>query len=103
MKRGARQVIIINNRLYPTDDELFYRDPRTSDAYEMVDIDDIQPYRHTPIYYDTRRLSILNLSSKTTGTRKSKILRLDANKIQSYLAAVIVIGALAYYALGALF
>ena len=85
MKRGARQVIIINSRLYPTDDELFYRDVRTSDAYEMVDIDDIQPYRHAPIYYDTRRLSILNLSSKTTGTRRNKILRLDANKIQTYL------------------
>ena len=46
LNKGARQMMSINSRLYPADDELFYCDPKTSDAYVMYDIDAIQPYAH---------------------------------------------------------
>lgn len=100
LKRGARQVVIIQDRLYPTDDELFYRDPKNSAAYAMFDIDNIQPYRHEPIYYNTRNLAILNLSSKTAGNRGKKILRLDPNKLQQYLGTIAIGGALLWWLVG---
>ena len=66
----------------------------------MNDIDDSQPYRHTPIYYCTRDLMVLNLSSKAAGNRKKRFIDLSGQQIYTYLGAIIVIGALAYYVLG---
>lgn len=100
LKKGARQVVIINERLYPTDDGIFYRDPQSSEAYMMVDIDDIQPYRHDAIYYETRNLAILNLSSKASGNRHKKTLNLSASKIQNYFAAIAIGGALLWWLVG---
>ena len=99
LKKGTRQAVSIANRTYPTDDELFYRDPMTSDAWMVVDIDDLQPYRHAPIYYPVKKLSILNLSSKVTGNRKKRILDLDSKQLYNYLAYGIVGLALAWYVL----
>ena len=66
----------------------------------MNDIDDSQPYRHTPIYYCTRDLMVLNLSSKAAGNRKKRFIDLSGQQIYTYLGAVIVIGALLYYVVG---
>ena len=79
---------------------MFYRDPLTSDAFLMNDIDDSQPYRHKPIYYCTRNLSILNISSRTAGNRKKRFVDLDGNKIYTYLGAAVVLGAMGWYVLG---
>lgn len=68
----------------------------------MYDIDDSQPYRHEPIYYCTRNLSILNTSSKAAGNRKKRFFNLSGDKIYTYLGAVIVVGALLYYVVGRL-
>lgn len=99
LKKGTRQAVSIANRTYPTDDELFYRDPITSDAWMTIDIDDLQPYRHKPIYYPVKKLSILNMSSKSIGNRKKRILNLDAKALNSYLTVIIVGGVLGYYVL----
>lgn len=90
LKKGTRQAVSIAGRTYPTDDELFYRDPLTSEAWETVDIDDLQPYRHTPIYYPVKKLSILNMSSKVTGNRKKRVLDLDSKKLYNYISVGIV-------------
>ena len=90
LKKGTRQAVSIAGRTYPTDDELFYRDPMTSDAWETVDIDDLQPYRHKPIYYKVRKLSILNMSSKVTGNRKKRVLDLDSKQLYNYISVAIV-------------
>lgn len=66
----------------------------------MNDVDDSQPYRHTEIYYCTRNLSILNVSSKISNNRKKRFIDINSNKIYQYLGAVILIGALAYHFLG---
>lgn len=100
LKKGTRQVVRIAGRTYPTDDELFYRDRKTSDAWMLVGIDNIQPFRHAPIYYDTLRLSVLNVSSKAVGNRRKRRLDLDSNKITSWLTAAVVGGALLWYVLG---
>ena len=97
LKKGTRQAVSIADRTYPTEDELFYRDPMTSEAWMVVDIDDLQPYRHAPIYYPVKKLSILNLSSKVTGNRKKRVLNLDSKQIYNYLAFGIVGLVLAWY------
>ena len=66
----------------------------------MNDIDDSQPYRHTPIYYCTRDLMVLNLSSKAANNRKKFFNDPAATEIYTYLGAIIVIGALLYYVVG---
>lgn len=66
----------------------------------MNDIDDSQPYRHTPIYYCTRNLSILNVSSKNANNRKRRFIDLDGNRIYTYLGAAIVLGAMGWYVIG---
>lgn len=99
LKKGTRQAVSIADRTYPTEDELFYRDPMTSEAWMVVDIDDLQPYRHAPIYYPVKKLSILNLSSKVTGNRKKRVLNLDSKQLYNYLAFGIVGLVLAWYAL----
>ena len=66
----------------------------------MNDIDDRQPYRHTPIYYCTRNLSILNVSSKNANNRKKRFIDLDGNRIYTYLGAAIVLGAMGWYVIG---
>ena len=97
LKKGTRQAVSIADRTYPTEDELFYRDPMTSEAWMVVDIDDLQPYRHAPIYYPVKKLSILNLSSKVTGNRKKRVLNLDSKQLYNYLAFGIVGLVLAWY------
>lgn len=99
LKKGTRQAVSIAGRTYPTDDELFYRDPLTSEAWETVDIDDLQPYRHEPIYYKVRKLSILNMSSKVTGNRKKRVLDLDSKKLYNYISVGIVGLVLGWYVL----
>lgn len=99
LKKGTRQAVSIAGRTYPTDDELFYRDPQTSEAWETVDIDDLQPYRHEPIYYPVRKLSILNMSSKVTGNRKKRVLDLDSKKLYNYISVGIVGLILGWYVL----
>lgn len=99
LKKGTRQAVSIADRTYPTEDELFYRDPMTSEAWMVVDIDDLQPYRHAPIYYPVKKLSILNLSSKVTGNRKKRVLNLDSKQLYNYLAFGIVGLVLAWYVL----
>ena len=66
----------------------------------MNDIDDSQPYRHTPIYYCTRNLSILNVSSKNANNRRRRFIDLDGNKIYTYLGASIVLLAMGWYVIG---
>ena len=66
----------------------------------MNDIDDSQPYRHTPIYYCTRNLSILNVSSKNANNRKKRFIDLDGNRIYTYLGDAIVLGAMGWYVIG---
>lgn len=63
----------------------------------MNDIDDSQPYRHEPIYYCTRNLSILNVSSKSANNRRRRFVDIGGDKIYQYLGAVVVIGCLAWY------
>ena len=91
------EAVSIAGRTYPTDEELFYRDPMTSDAWETVDIDDLQPYRHAPIYYPVKRLSILNLSSKVSGNRKKRIVDLDSKKLNSYITGAILALLMGWY------
>lgn len=100
LKKGTRQIVSIKDRAYGTDDQLFYRDPKTSDAYVLYDIDDSQPYRHTEIYYPTRNLSILNVSSKAANNRRKRFINLTGDKLYTYFGAVIVGGALLYYVIG---
>lgn len=90
LKKGTRQAVSIAGRTYPTDEELFYRDPVTSDAWMTIDIDDLQPWRHKPIYYPVKKLSILNLSSKAAGNRKKRLLNLDSKKLNTYLTVGII-------------
>ena len=97
LKKGTRQAVSIADRTYPTEDELFYRDPMTSEAWMVVDIDDLQPYRHKPIYYPVKKLSILNLSSKVTGNRKKRVLNLDSKQLYNYVAFGIVGLVLGWY------
>ena len=97
LKKGTRQAVSIADRTYPTDDELFYRDPLTSEAWETVDIDDLQPYRHAPIYYPVKKLSILNLSSKVPGNRKKRVLNLDSKQLYNYVTIAIVGLVLGWY------
>lgn len=66
----------------------------------MNDIDDSQPYRHTEIYYCTRDLMVLNLSSKAANNRRKRIIDLSGQQIYTYLGAIIVVGALLYYVVG---
>lgn len=66
----------------------------------LNDIDDSQPYRHTEIYYCTRDLMVLNLSSKAANNRKKRFIDLSGQQIYTYLGAVIVVGALLYYVVG---
>ena len=66
----------------------------------MNDIDDSQPYRHTEIYYCTRDLMVLNLSSKAANNRKKRFIDPASQQIYTYLGAIIVIGALLYYVVG---
>lgn len=99
LRKGTRQVVRIAGRTYPTDDELFYRDRRTSDAWMLTGIDNIQPFRHAPIYFDTLRLSILNASSKAAGNRRKRRLDLDAGNIKNWLIGALVVGVLAWYVL----
>ena len=96
MKKGARQLLSLAKRLYSVDDRLFYRDPKTSDAYVMYDIDDLQPYGHEPMYLNTEMLRVQILSSNIANTKKDHTLRIDGSKIEKYLGSIIVIGALAY-------
>ena len=66
----------------------------------MNDIDDSQPYRHTEIYYCTRDLMVLNLSSKAANNRKKRFIDLSGQQIYTYLGAIIVVGARLYYVIG---
>ena len=104
LKRGARQLVSISQRLYSVDDNLFYRDPQTSEAYVMYDIDNAQPYGHEPEYLNTEMLRVQILSSNISGTKKSMVFKLDGSHIEKYLTTIIVIGALLYAVLkGGLF
>lgn len=78
------------------DDTLFYRDPQTSEAYVMYDIDSLQPYGHKPEYLNTEMLRVQILSSNISGTKKGLVWKLDASHIEKYLTAIIVCGALLY-------
>lgn len=104
LKRGSRQLVSISQRLYSVDDNLFYRDPQTSDAYIMYDIDNLQPYGHVPEYLNTEMLRVQILSSNISGTKKSTVWKLDGSHIEKYLTAIIVVGAFLYVILkGGLF
>lgn len=104
LKRGPRQLVSISQRLYSVDDNLFYRDPQTSEAYVMYDIDSLQPYGHEPEYLNTEMLRVQILSSNISGTKKSMVWKLDGSKIDKYLTAIIMVGAFLYVLLkGGLF
>lgn len=96
LTKGARQMISINSRLYPADDELFYCDPKTSGAYVMFDIDCLQPYGHEAKEYDSEFMRIEIISAKTALTRKERWLKLDGSKIEKYLGGIILVGVLLY-------
>lgn len=104
LKRGNRQLVSIAQRLYPVDDSLFYRDPQTSEAYVMYDIDCSQPFGHEPKYLDTEMMRVQILSSNISGTKEKKVWKLDGSNIEKYLGSIVVIGALLYVVLkGGLF
>lgn len=99
MKKGARQLLSLSKRLYDVHDERFYRDPKSSDAYVMYDIDCSQPYGYEPTYLDTEMTRVEILSSNISGTRKDRFFHLDGSKIEKYLGTIIVVGALLYWLL----
>lgn len=97
-------MVSISQRLYSVDDGLFYRDPQTSEAYVMYDIDSLQPYGHEANYLNTEMLRVQILSSNISGTKKGMVFKLDSSHIEKYLSTIIVVGALLYVLLtGGLF
>ena len=97
MKKGARQLLSLSKRLYDVHDERFYRDPKTSDAYVMYDIDCSQPYGHEPVYLDTEMTRVEILSSNISNTKKDRMFFLGGLNIEKYLGTVVVVGALLYW------
>lgn len=96
MKKGARQLLVLQKRLYSVDDSLFYRDPTTSEAYVMYDIDCSQPYGHEAVYLDTEKIRVQILSSNISATKNDHTLQLGKIHIEKYLGSIIVVGALLY-------
>lgn len=99
MKRGTRSMITIDNRLYRTDDELFSRDPKTSDAFIQYPVSSTQPVLYKEEYVSTEETRLWILSGKLVGNVKKKIANLNPDKIMGYLPVFIVGAVLVWFAL----
>lgn len=90
IKRGSRSMVTLDSCLYRTDDRLFSRDPKTSDAYIQYRVSETQPTLFKKEYIPTEETRIWILSGKIAGNKKKRILDIDPDKLLSYLPIAIV-------------
>lgn len=96
LKKGPRQMVSVNSRLYRMDDKYMVKDLRTGDAMAFYDIDDTQPWMVKPTLVDPDETRALIDSAKLSGAKKSIWTNLQGGHLMEYLTAVVVIGALVY-------
>lgn len=96
LKKGPRQMVSANSRLYRIDDELMVKDVRTGDCYAFYDIDSTQPYSSQPILVDPDFTRALIDSAKLAGNKKSIWMNVSGSKLMEYLTVAVVVGALIY-------
>lgn len=96
LRKGARSMISRQGRLYRTDDDLFIRDQRSTDAALIYRIDSTQPILCKPkiISPDLTRTYIA--SAKLSGNKKKTWLNLDGGKAWKMLTAVAIVGSIVY-------
>ena len=99
IKRGSRSMVTLDSCLYRTDDRLFSRDPKTSDAYLQYRVSATQPTLFKEEYVPTEETRIWILSGKIVGNKKKRITNIDPDKLMSYLPPVIVVLVLVWFGL----
>lgn len=99
IKRGSRSMATLDSCLYRTDDALFSRDPKTSDAYLQYRVSSTQPVLIRPEYIPTEETRIWILSGKIAGNKKSRILNIDPNRIMAWFPPIIIALVLLWFGL----
>lgn len=102
MRRGSRQMVSVNGRLYRTDDDIMIRDIDSGDAMAIYPVDDTQPLHPAAPLVDPDMTRALIDSAKIGGNKKRIWVDLDdiTGKVMQILAAIIIIGALVMSFLG---
>lgn len=96
LKRGARQMVTTNGRLYRTDDAIMIKDTRSGDAMVIYGIDDTQPMHPDAPLVDPDMTRVLIDSAKLSGTKKRIWGNLDdiTDSLIKVFVAMIIGGAL---------
>lgn len=96
LKKGPRQMVSVNGRLYRCDDHLMVRDINAPDAAVIYEIDGTQPMMPEPYILDPDMTRTLIASAKMSGGKKSIWMRLDASKAWQWLSVIAVVGSILY-------
>ena len=96
MKKGPRQMVTANSRLYRIDDQFMIKDELTDSCMIFYDIDSTQPYLPEARAVDPDITRALIDSAKLAGNKKQIWLNLSGSKMMEYLTVFIVAGALLY-------
>lgn len=96
IKKGNRQLVSLQGRLYRNDDELYLKDKHCSDAVRITPIDSNQVGKVKPVFVNPDDTRAIIMSKEIAGTKKKSWLNFDASKIGTYLIVAIVIGVVAY-------
>lgn len=98
LKKGPRQMVTVNSRLYRIDDELMCKDVHSSDAMIFYQIDSTQPILPAlcPMVVDPDLTRAQIDSAKMSGNKKSIWANLSGVSWTGVLTPLIIVAALAY-------
>lgn len=96
LKKGPRQMVTINSRLYRIDDDYFLSDKRTGDAIIIYRIDSTQPIMQKPTYIDPDMTRAYIDYAKIGRNKKRIWSNLTASKITNAIVPALIIGGVIY-------
>ena len=92
LKKGPRQMVTINSRLYRIDDDLMLKDKRTGDAMIIYRIDSTQPIQTKAKLVDPDMTRAYIDYAKIGRTRKKIWESFDVKHFERYLIPVVIVG-----------
>lgn len=93
IKKGSRQYVSIDSRLYDNADWTYIKDCNCSDAIRVTPIDSNQVGKIKPRMVNPNDIRAGIMSKEIAGTKKRSWMNFDASKLWMYFVGIIVGGA----------
>lgn len=100
LKKGPRQMVTINSRLYRIDDQFFNRDKSSGDAMIFYRVDSTQPILPVARYVDPNKTRAYIDYSKIGKNRKKIWKNLDVKHFEKILIPILIVGGIVYGFIG---